>query len=90
MDKEENEIKPEKEEKDKKQKFEESKILKRKLKKIEEEINIFKKEKEGLLKKQYANPKNFPLADYERVGELEKLLTEKENEWLEISGELEK
>mgnify|MGYP001175612257 FL=1 len=90
VDKEENEIKPEKEEKDKKQKFEESKILKRKLKKIEEEINIFKKEKEGLLKKQYANPKNFLLADYERVGELEKLLTEKENEWLEISGELEK
>ena len=89
VDKEENEIKPEKEEKDKKQKFEESKILKRKLKKIEEEISVFKKEKEELLKKQYANPKKFPLADYERVGELEKLLTEKENEWLEISGELE-
>lgn len=96
VDKEDEEIKPkEKEEideneKDRRQKFEENKILKRKLKRIEENLQELRKEQEELLKRQSRDSQKFLLRDYERMGEIVDLLEEEEEEWLEASTELEK
>ncbi|HRY36844.1 MAG TPA: ABC-F family ATP-binding cassette domain-containing protein [Candidatus Magasanikbacteria bacterium] len=96
VDKEEAEVKPNSKEEngqnenDKRQKFEENKILKRKLKRIEENLQELRKEQEKLLKRQICNSQKFLLIDYERMGEIVKLLEEGEEEWLEVSAELEK
>jgi len=74
----------------KKRKFEESKILKRKLKRIEEDLQELRQEQEKLLKRQLHNSQKLLLRDYERLGDIAKLLEEGEEEWLGVSAELEK
>lgn len=73
----------------KKRKFEESKILKRKLKKIEEDLQELRQEQERLLKRQIHKSQKLLLRDYERLGDIARLLEEGEEEWLGVSAELE-
>ncbi len=73
----------------KKRKFEESKILKRKLKKIEEDLQELRQEQERLLKRQIHKSQKLLLRDYERLGDITKFLEEGEEEWLGVSAELE-
>ena len=60
------------------------------LKKLEEEITELEKEKNRLSKKQAKNPTKFATEDYARLGEVMKLIEEKEEKWLETEDELNK
>lgn len=60
------------------------------LKKLEEEITELEKEKNKLSKKQAKNPEKFATEDYARLGEVMKLIEEKEEKWLKMESEINK
>ena len=73
---------------DKKQRFEQIKIEKKKLKKIEDEIAELEKEKIKQNRKQTKNPEKFSREDYEVFGKIVKQIQYKEDEWLKIQEEI--
>ncbi len=77
-------IKPAKNDEEKKQRYEDIKIEKKKLKKIEDDIFDLEKEKARLLRKQAKDPQKFSLDDYRHLGDLDTETKNKENEWLRI------
>jgi len=62
-----------------------SRKQRREMKKIEDEILELEKEKEILLKKQAKNPTKFGQGGYARLGEIVKLIEEKETKWMKLS-----
>ena len=80
---------PEKTDEEKKQRYEEIKAEKKKLQKIEEDICEMEKVKTKLLRKQAKDPTKFQLADYSHLGDLDKEIKNKENEWLVLQEKIE-
>ncbi|EKD42939.1 MAG: hypothetical protein ACD_72C00528G0001 [uncultured bacterium] len=74
---------------DKKQRFEQIKTEKKKLKKIEDEIAELEKEKIKLNRKQTKNPEKFTHEDYAIFGKIMKQIQDKENEWLIVQETIE-
>ncbi len=76
--------KPAKTDEEKKIRYEEIKSEKKKLKKIEDDIFDLEKEKTRLLRKQNKDPQKFSLDDYRHLGDIDKEIKNKEEEWLKI------
>jgi len=83
-----NHVSIEKTDNDKKHRFEEIKTEKKKLKKIEDEITSLELEKKHLSRKQAKNPTKFLLSDYQKLGDIEKQIKIKEEEWIIIQEKL--
>lgn len=81
-------IKPAKTDDEKKQRYEDIKTEKKKLKKIEDDIFDLEKEKARLLRKQAKDPQAFSLDDYRHLGDLDKETKTKEDEWLKIQEDI--
>ncbi len=79
----------EKTDEEKKQRYEEIKAEKKKLQKIEEDICEMEKVKTKLLRKQAKDPTKFQLADYRHLGDLDKEIKNKEDEWLALQEKIE-
>lgn len=84
------EVKPRKTDEEKRQHHEEMKAEKKKLQKIEDDIFELEKEKNRMLRKQAKDPKAFSLDDYQHLGDLDKIVKAKEEEWLSIQEKIEK
>lgn len=74
---------------DKKQRYEEMKEYKNKLKELEEEIWDLEKDKLRLLRVQDRDPKKFTMDNYTVLGEISKQIEQKEASWLEIQSKIE-
>jgi hypothetical protein len=81
-------IKPAKTDDEKKQRYEDIKNEKKKLKKIEDDIFDLEKEKMRLMRKQAKDPQAFSLDDYRHLGDLDKETKAKEDEWLKIQEDI--
>lgn len=82
-------VKPKKTDEEKRQRYEEIKVEKKKLKKIEDDICEMEKIKTKLLRKQAKDPKKFQLADYRHLGDLDKEIKNKEEQWLTLQEKIE-
>ncbi|MBI5221671.1 MAG: ABC-F family ATP-binding cassette domain-containing protein [Candidatus Magasanikbacteria bacterium] len=80
----------EKNDEEKRQRYEEIKAEKKKLKKIEDDIFEMEKTKTKLLRKQTKDPKKFSLDDYRHLGDIDQEIKNKENEWLTLQEKIEK
>jgi len=69
--------------------YEEIKIEKKKLKRLEDEISELETEKKRLNRKQAKNPEKFPNEGYVRLGEITEEIHNKEWEWLKIQQKIE-
>lgn len=69
--------------------YEEIKIEKKKLKRLEDEIAELEKEKIRLGRKQAKNPEKFSTESYQRLGEIEEEIKNKEWDWLKIQQKIE-
>ncbi len=74
---------------EKKQRYEEIKEEKKKLKKIEDDIYEMEKEKTRLLRKQSKDPQKFSLDDYRHLGDIDQEIKNKEEQWLVIQEKIE-